>query len=96
MDTLPQIAAEGGSPFDLIFIDADKPGKPGNPDYLAWALRLSRCGSQIVADNVVRNGAVIDEASADPGVQGTRRFLELLAAEFQVTATAVQTVAEGI
>jgi len=89
LDTLPQIAAEGRGPFDLIFIDADK---PGNPDYLAWALRLSRRGSLIVADNVVRNGAVIDEASADPGVQGTRRLLELLAAEPRVTATAVQTV----
>jgi predicted O-methyltransferase YrrM len=89
LDTLPQIAAEGGGPFDLIFIDADK---PGNPDYLAWALRLSRRGSLIVADNVVRNGAVIDEASADLGVQGTRRMMELLAAEPRVTATAVQTV----
>src|SRR5690242_17791400 len=89
LDTLPQIEAEGHGPFDLIFIDADK---PGNPDYLAWALRLSRRGSLIVADNVVRNGAVIDADSADPGVQGTRRLMELLAAEPRVTATAVQTV----
>jgi predicted O-methyltransferase YrrM len=89
LETLPQIAAEGAAPFDLIFIDADK---PSNPDYLAWALELSRRGSLIVADNVVRNGAVIDAASADPGVQGTRRLMELLAAESRVTATAVQTV----
>jgi predicted O-methyltransferase YrrM len=89
LDTLPQIAAEEHGPFDLIFIDADK---PGNPDYLAWALKLSRRGSLIVADNVVRNGAVIDAASADPGVQGTRRLMEMLAAEPRVAATAIQTV----
>src|SRR6516165_4797571 len=68
-ETLPQLAAEGRGPFDLIFIDADK---PSYPDYLAWALRLSRRGSLIIADNVVRNGAVIDPASADSRVQGVR------------------------
>jgi predicted O-methyltransferase YrrM len=88
-ETLPQLAAEGRGPFDLIFIDADK---PGYPDYLAWALRLSRRGSLIVADNVVRKGAVIDAASDDPRVQGVRRFNELLAAEPRVSATAIQTV----
>jgi predicted O-methyltransferase YrrM len=89
LETLPQLAAEGRGPFDLIFIDADK---PNNPAYLAWALRLSRRGSLIIADNVVRNGAVIDAASTDPSVQGVRRFTELLAAEPRVSATAIQTV----
>jgi predicted O-methyltransferase YrrM len=89
LDTLPQLAAEGRGPFDLIFIDADK---PAYPDYLAWALRLSRRGSLIVADNVVRNGRVADAADDDPAVQGVRQFLELLAAEPRVSATAIQTV----
>jgi predicted O-methyltransferase YrrM len=89
LETLPQLAAEGHGPFDLIFIDADK---PSYPDYFAWSLRLSRRGSLIVADNVVRNGAVIDPASDDPRVQGARRFNELLAAEPRVSATAIQTV----
>ncbi|MBD2339950.1 O-methyltransferase [Calothrix sp. FACHB-156] len=88
LETLPQIAAEGRT-FDLIFIDADK---PSNPDYLAWALKLSRRGTLIIADNVVRNGAVIDAASDDPNVQGIRRFNELLAAESRVSATEIQTV----
>ncbi|MBD2169050.1 O-methyltransferase [Calothrix membranacea FACHB-236] len=88
LETLPQIAAEGRT-FDLIFIDADK---PSNPDYLAWALKLSRRGTLIIADNVVRNGAVIDAASEDPNVQGIRRFNELLAAESRVSATEIQTV----
>jgi predicted O-methyltransferase YrrM len=89
LDTLPQLDAENRGPFDLIFIDADKPGYPG---YLAWALRLSRRGSIIIADNVVRNGAVVDAGNSDPGVQGVRRFLDLLAAEPRVSATAIQTV----
>ena len=69
LDTLPQIAAERGGPFDLIFIDADK---PSIPDYFAWALKLSRVGSLIIVDNVVRDGAVIDAASHDARVQGVR------------------------
>lgn len=89
LDTLPQLAAEDRGPFDLIFIDADK---PNNPDYFAWVLKLSRRGSLIIADNVVRNGTVLDHASGDPSVQGVRRFNELLAAEPRVSATAVQTV----
>jgi predicted O-methyltransferase YrrM len=76
-------------PFDLIFLDADK---RSNPEYLAWALDLSRPGSVIVADNVVRDGAVIDPESGDPSVQGIRRFNELLAAEPRVSATTIQTV----
>ncbi|WP_437759334.1 O-methyltransferase [Sorangium sp. So ce1389] len=89
LDTLPALAAEGRGPFDFIFIDADK---PSNPDYFAWALRLSRRGSVIVVDNVVRKGAVADPESADPNVQGVQRLNELLAAEPRVSATAVQTV----
>jgi len=89
LETLPTIAAAGQGPFDLIFIDADK---ANNPQYLAWSLELSRRGSLIVVDNVVRNGAVIDAASNDPIVQGARRGLELLAAEPCVSATAIQTV----
>jgi predicted O-methyltransferase YrrM len=89
LDTLPQLAAEGCGPFDLIFIDADK---KSYPDYFAWALKLSRRGTLIIADNVVRSGAVADASSSDPLVQGVRRFNELLAAERRVSATAIQTV----
>jgi predicted O-methyltransferase YrrM len=73
----------------LIFIDADK---QSYPEYLVWALKLARPGSLIIADNVVRKGGVIDPASADPNVQGVRRFNELLAAEPSLSATAIQTV----
>ncbi|HEX4149238.1 MAG TPA: O-methyltransferase, partial [Pirellulales bacterium] len=89
LETLPEIAAEGSGPFDLVFIDADK---PSTPDYFDWALKLSHLGSVIIVDNVVRGGAVIDAASEDPSVQGVRRFHELLAAEPRVSATAIQTV----
>jgi predicted O-methyltransferase YrrM len=89
LETLPRLAADGHGPFDVIFIDADK---ASNEQYLAWSLELSRRGSLIIVDNVVRNGAVIDAASNDPGVQGARRLHELLAAERRVSATAIQTV----
>ena len=89
MDSLRQIANEEGGPFDLIFIDADK---PGIPDYFSFALRLSRRGSVIVVDNVVRDGEVIDAASTDASVQGVRRFMEMLRSESRVSATAIQTV----
>ena len=89
LETLPQLAAEGRGPFDLIFIDADK---PGYADYFRWALKLSRVGSMIIADNVVRSGAVANAASADARVQGVRRFTEVLAAEPRVSATVIQTV----
>ena len=88
-DTLPRLRAGGDGPFDLIFIDADK---SGYPDYLSWSLRLSRPGTMIIADNVVRDGAVADSASRDVNVQGVRRFYEILAGETRVTATAIQTV----
>jgi predicted O-methyltransferase YrrM len=89
LETLPQLAAEGRGPFDLIFVDADKPNIPA---YFTWALKLSRRGSLIIVDNVVRKGAVIDADSDDPSVQGVRRFNEQLAAEPRVSATAIQTV----
>lgn len=89
IETLPKLLAEGAGPFDFIFIDADK---PGYADYLGWALKLSRPGTLIVADNVVRDGAVADASSQDPNVQAVRRFNELLASEPRVTATALQTV----
>jgi predicted O-methyltransferase YrrM len=85
LETLPRL--EG--PFDLIFLDADK---AESPDYLEWALRLSRPGTLIVADNVVRGGAVADAASDDPRVRGIRRFNELVAAEPRLEATVIQTV----
>lgn len=89
LDTLPKLAAQGYGPFDLIFIDADK---PSNPEYFSWALKFSRRGTLIIGDNVVRNGEVTDAASDDPRVQGTRRFYEMLSAEPRVSATAIQTV----
>jgi predicted O-methyltransferase YrrM len=89
LDTLPALAAEKREPFDLIFIDADK---QNNPDYFAWALRLARIGCLVIVDNVIRGGAVIDGASHDASVLGTRRCLELMAAEPRVISTALQTV----
>jgi predicted O-methyltransferase YrrM len=89
LETLPQLATEGGGPFDLTFIDADK---VSIPEYFGWALRLSRVGSLIVVDNVVRDGAVIDSASVDPSVMGVRRLNEMIAAEPRVSATTIQTV----
>lgn len=89
LDTLPQLQAEGRGPFDLFFIDADK---QNIPEYFTWALKLSRPGSLIIVDNVIRNGAVIESRSSDPSVQGVRRFNELLATETRVVATELQTV----
>lgn len=87
IDTLPQLTGE--APFDLIFIDADK---VSYPDYFPWALKLSRPGSLIIADNIVRKGAVADPSSDDENVQAVRRYNELLAAEPRVSATVIQTV----
>ena len=88
IDTLPKIAAEGGAPFDFVFIDADK---PGNADYFAWALKMTRVGGLIIVDNVVRKGAVLD-ADGDANAQGARRLFEAMANEPRVSSTAVQTV----
>ena len=76
-------------PFDLIFIDADKDNYPG---YFEHSVRLSRPGTVIVADNVIRDGEVINDATDDPRIQGVRRFNELVASDTRVSATAVQTV----
>jgi predicted O-methyltransferase YrrM len=89
IETLPRLAAEGHGPFDVIFIDADK---QSIPDYFTWALKLSRRGSLIIVDNVVRKGTVIDAANSDVNIQGVRRFNQMLAAEPRVSATTIQTV----
>ena len=75
--------------FDFSFIDADK---QSNSDYFRWALKLSRKGSIIVVDNVVREGRVIDAKSDDANIKGIRRLTEMMAAESRVTTTAIQTV----
>ncbi|MCB1100165.1 MAG: O-methyltransferase [Verrucomicrobiae bacterium] len=89
LDILPQIESEGASAFDFIFIDADK---PSNVAYLEWAVKLSRSGSVIVLDNIVRDGAIIDTDSADEKVQGSRAALEWLGNHPQIESTAIQTV----
>ena len=87
--TLPELHAQGRGPFDFIFIDADK---PSIPEYVNWSLRLSRPGTLIVCDNVVRGGAVADPGNLDANVQGVRTFFALAAAEPRLCATAIQTV----
>lgn len=87
LETLPHVPV--APPFDLVFIDADKPNIPA---YFEWALRLTRPGSVIVVDNVVRDGALADAASTDAAVQGVRQLHDLLSREPRVTATTIQTV----
>lgn len=89
LDTLPVLEAENPEPFDLVFIDADK---INNSNYVQWALRLTRPGSVIIVDNVVRNGAVANADSTDPAVLASRDVLALLAAEPRLDATVLQTV----
>ena len=89
LDTLPLLAAADRTPFDLVFIDADK---RSNVAYFDWALRLTRPGATIVVDNVVRDGAVLDATSTDDSVRGVRALAERLAREPRVAATALQTV----
>ena len=89
LDTLPVLERESRGPFDLVFIDADK---QSIPDYFDWALKLSRTGSLIIVDNVVRAGVVADASSTDASVLGVRRFNEMVAQETRVTATTIQTV----
>ncbi|MEU6764851.1 O-methyltransferase [Streptomyces sp. NPDC046853] len=89
LDSLAGLVAEDAAPFDLVFIDADK---ANNPHYVEWSLKLTRPGSLIVIDNVVRSGAVADADSTDPGVQGTREALDLIARHPKLTGTALQTV----
>ena len=89
LETLPRLAEEGTGPFDLVFVDADK---PNNPEYLDWAVRLARPGSLVVLDNVVRGGEVVRADSDDPRVRGVRRMTERIAADPRLEATALQTV----
>jgi predicted O-methyltransferase YrrM len=89
LDTLPKVAADGLGPFDMFFIDANKSNMP---EYFEWSLKLARKGSVIVADNVVREGAVLDANSKDADIQGIRRFLEMVGKEKRVSGTALQTV----
>lgn len=89
LDVLDQISREHAAAFDFTFIDADKVNYPA---YLEWAIKLSRPGSLIVGDNVVRDGEIINAESNDPAVQGMRRFLAILSADPRVEATAIQTV----
>ncbi|MEU9347590.1 O-methyltransferase [Streptomyces sp. NPDC048278] len=89
LESLPKLADENPAPFDLVFIDADK---ANNPHYVEWALRLTRTGSLIIVDNVVRGGRVVDAESAEPDVVGTRAAIELIAAHPRLTGTAIQTV----
>ena len=89
LDSLPKLEAEGAGPFDLVFMDADKDNYPA---YLDWALRLTRPGSLIVADNVVRGGGVLRPALGDESARGAHAFNQALAAEPRVEATALQTV----
>jgi predicted O-methyltransferase YrrM len=89
LESLPVLKSTGAGPFDLIFIDADK---ENNPHYLQWALNLSRRGTVIVVDNVVRQGGVVKAKSSEPDIVGTRRCLEMMAAEPRLSAVALQTV----
>jgi predicted O-methyltransferase YrrM len=86
---LAKLSASESEPFDLIFIDADK---AGYPEYLQWSLKLARPGTVILADNVVRDGRVVEKNNADANIQGVRRFTEMVAAEPRLSATVLQTV----
>jgi predicted O-methyltransferase YrrM len=89
LESLAQLYEKKELPFDFISIDADKTNIPA---YLEWSLRLSRPGTVILADNVVREGTVIDPQNSDPRVQGVRHFFEMIAADRRLDATALQTV----
>ena len=89
LDRLPELETESAGPFDLVFIDADK---PPYTEYFQWALRLSRPGTLLIFDNVVREGKVLDPSSDDPAVQGVRRLNQALATEPRVSATILANV----
>lgn len=91
IDLLPQLHGESQGPFDLVFIDADK---PSTPEYFEWSLKLARPGSLILVDNVIRKGAILDPQSKDHAVRGIQRFFELAANERRVEVTALQTVGQ--
>jgi predicted O-methyltransferase YrrM len=88
-ETLAALSKQNAAPFDFIFIDADK---ARYPEYLQWSLKLSRPGTLIVADNVVRDGKVTDPEDPDANIQGVRRFTEMLSAEKRLSSTVLQTV----
>lgn len=89
LDSLAALGREQAEPFDLVFIDADK---PNNPRYLTWALELTRPGSLIIVDNVVRGGRITDADSTDPSVLATRELTTMLATDERLSATMIQTV----
>lgn len=89
LTSLPRLQADGAGPFDLVFIDADK---PSTPQYLEWSVRLTKPGSVIIIDNVVRNGAVSDPTSKDENVQGIQKTLEAIANNPHLLTTVIQTV----
>jgi predicted O-methyltransferase YrrM len=89
IESLRELCLSGEAAFDLIFIDADKKSLP---EYLDWSLKLARRGTILVADNVIRDGKIIDADSSDQNIQGARRFLELAAAHPRLSTTVLQTV----
>ncbi|KUM23696.1 methyltransferase [Mesorhizobium loti] len=89
LQSLAELNSEDAGPFDLIFIDADK---PNNPNYLTWAMRLARPGTVIVCDNVIRDGAVVKEHSGDANVEGARAAFSFIGGEKRLDGTAIQTV----
>ena len=89
VDTLEQLFSDRVEPFDFVFIDADK---QNNPHYLEWSLKLSRPGTVIVTDNVVRKGGVVDPDNHDPDVEGVRSLFNMVAGDPRLSSTAVQTV----
>ncbi|MEC3918496.1 O-methyltransferase [Nocardia sp. CDC160] len=89
LDSLPVLAEEQPEPFDLVFIDADK---VNNANYVTWALRLTRPGSVIIVDNVVRKGGIADPDSPDAAVRASREVIELIGAEPRLDGTVLQTV----
>ena len=89
IESLPKLKDENAGPFDMIFIDADK---PPYAEYYEWAVKLSRPGTLIIADNVVRDGKVLNPDHTDPMVKGVQRFNKVLAADSRVSATILQTI----
>ena len=89
METLSKLAAAGRGPFDLIFIDADK---ENTAEYVEWSLKMSRVGTVIVVDNVVRDGKIIEPSGGDGQTKGMRKFYEMMAGDRRVDMTAIQTV----
>jgi predicted O-methyltransferase YrrM len=89
LDILPALVSENYAPFDMIFIDADK---PPYAEYLEWSVKLSRPGTLIIADNVIREGKVLDNNSTDESVKGVQRFNKMLAEDERLSATIIQNI----